>query len=60
MSVQPLIIKQGISSCPADLVGLRRSVALKASESQAGTYDKNSEDDEMVGKTTRQGLLYTE
>jgi hypothetical protein len=45
-----------MSSCPEDLVGLRRIIALKASESETGAKDKNSEDDEMARKPTGQGF----
>jgi hypothetical protein len=34
MSVQPLMTNPGMSTSPADLVGLRRLMALRASESE--------------------------
>jgi hypothetical protein len=49
-----------MSSTPADLDGLRLLIALKPSESETGAKDKNSEDDEKVGKTAEQGLFYTD
>jgi hypothetical protein len=48
-----------MSSTPTDLDDLRRLIASKSSETETGAKDKNSED-EMLGKTTRQGLLYTD
>jgi hypothetical protein len=47
-------------STPTDLDVLRRLTALKTSESETGAKDKNSEDNERVGKTTGQGLLYVD
>jgi hypothetical protein len=51
----------GMSSSPTDLDGLRRLMALITSESETGIKVKNSkEDKKRVGKTTGQGLLYTD
>lgn len=49
-----------MSSSPTDLDSLMRLITYKASESETGAQDKNSEDDGRVGKTVRQGLLYTD
>jgi hypothetical protein len=54
VSVQPLIIKPGMSSTPTDLDDLMCLIALKTSESQTGTKETNSEHDERVGKITGQ------
>jgi hypothetical protein len=43
---------------PINLDGLRRLEALKISESETGDKDRNSEDDEKVGRTP-EGLLNT-
>jgi hypothetical protein len=43
-----------------DLNGLRRSRSLRISESETRAKNKNSEDNERVGKTAGQGLLYTD
>jgi hypothetical protein len=45
---------------PADLDDFRNLMPLKISESETGARDKNAEDDEWVGKTREQGLLYAE
>jgi hypothetical protein len=55
MSLQPLIIKPGMSSTPTDLDGLRRLRDLKPSVSERIAKDESSEE-ERVGKTTGQGL----
>jgi hypothetical protein len=60
ISVQPLIMNPGTSSSPTDFDGLRRLMALITSESLTGVKVKNSEEDKRVGKTTGQGLLYTD
>lgn len=59
ISIKPLIIKPGMSSISTDLDGLKRLIALKISESETRAKDKNS-DDERAGKTSGQGLLYTD
>jgi hypothetical protein len=41
-----------MSSTPTDLEDIRLLIALETSESETGANGKNSEDDEMVGKTT--------
>jgi hypothetical protein len=50
----------GTSSTPTDLNGLRRLMTFITSESETGDKCKNSEDDEMVGRTLGQGMLYTD
>jgi hypothetical protein len=60
ISVQPLIMNPGMSSSPTDLDGLRRLMALIKSESETDAEVRCSEDDKCVGKTTGQGLLYTD
>jgi hypothetical protein len=47
-------------SSPTDLDGVGLLIALKTSELETGTKDKNSEDNESVGKTAGPGLLYTD
>jgi hypothetical protein len=47
-------------STPTVLHGLRHLVALITSESETDAKGKNSEDNKRVGKTTGQGLLYTD
>jgi hypothetical protein len=47
-------------STPTDLNVLRRLIALKISDSETGVNDTHSEDDERVGKTTGEGLWYTD
>jgi hypothetical protein len=49
-----------MTSSPTDLDGLRRLMALITSESETDAKVKNSEEDKRVGKTTGQGLLYTD
>jgi hypothetical protein len=49
-----------MSSSPTDLDGLRCIMAWITAESETDANVKNSEDDKRVGKTTRQGLLYTD
>jgi hypothetical protein len=53
-------MKSGMSLTQTHLDGLRRLIDLKISESETEAEDKNSEDYERLGKTTRQGLLYTD
>jgi hypothetical protein len=48
-----------IFSTPAYLGGLSRLMALMAHELETEDKGKNSEDGKRVGKTTGQGLLYT-
>jgi hypothetical protein len=60
ISEQNLIKKPGMSSTPSGLDSLRCLIALETSDSETGAKDKNSEDEEMAGKTTGQGLLYTD
>jgi hypothetical protein len=55
-----LIINPGMSLTPTDLYGLRHLVALGISKSEIGAKGKILEDSEWVGKTTGQGLLYTD
>jgi hypothetical protein len=47
-------------SSPTDLDALRCLMALVTSESETDAEVNNSEDDKKVGKTTGQGLLYTD
>jgi hypothetical protein len=51
-----LKMQPGMSSTPTDSGDLRRSMALKTSESETGAKDKNLEDDESVRKTIGQGF----
>jgi hypothetical protein len=57
ISVQPSIIKPGMSSTPTDLHDLRRLIALKTSKSEIGAKYINSKDDKRVGKTYFQNCL---
>jgi hypothetical protein len=60
ISAHPLIPKPELPWILTDLNGLRRLRALKTPESKIETKDKNSEGDEKVGKTSGEGLLYTD
>jgi hypothetical protein len=50
----------GMSSRSTDLYGLRPLMSLITPKSETDAQVKNSEDDKRVGKTTREGLLYTD
>jgi hypothetical protein len=47
-------MRPGMASTPTDLDGLRRSTAVKISESETVAKDKYSEGDKRAGKTMGQ------
>jgi hypothetical protein len=54
------MMNPGMSSSPTYLDCFRRFMALITSKSETDAEGKYSEDEERVGKTTGQGLLYTD